>query len=228
MPTREEITYFGAGPASLPTTVLQNASSAILNFQNTGLGIAEHSHRSALSSDIIATTESSLRNLLSIPKDYTVIFMQGGGTTQFSAVPYNLLGYWVQTQLDKANGDIEVVREKLKKARMDYVVTGGWSQKGSEEARRLFGDEKVNVITDSKKVFGKYGGIEEEKEWKRTEEEERAFTYYCDNETVDGVEFPGFPSSLEGGVVAADMSSNILSRRVDVSRFHLIFVYIPP
>ncbi|PUU77403.1 pyridoxal phosphate-dependent transferase [Tuber borchii] len=206
MPTREEITYFGAGPASLPTTVLQNASSAILNFQNTGLGIAEHSHRSALSSDIIATTESSLRNLLSIPKDYTVIFMQGGGTTQFSAVPYNLLGYW-----------------KLKRARMDYAVTGGWSQKGSEEAKRLYGDESVNVITNSKKVFGSYGGIEEEKEWKRTEGEERVFTYYCDNETVDGVEFPGFPSSLEGGVVAADMSSNILSRRVDVSRFHLIF-----
>jgi len=133
----------------------------------------------------------------------------------------------VQTQLDKVSGDIEVVREKLKKARMDYVVTGGWSQKGSEEARRLFGDEKVNVVTDSKKVFGRYGGIEEEKEWRKTEGEERVFTYYCDNETVDGVEFPGFPTSLEGGVVAADMSSNILSRRVDVSRFHLIFVYPP-
>ncbi|CAZ84055.1 unnamed protein product [Tuber melanosporum] len=202
MPARDEITYFGAGPASLPTTVLQNASSAILNFQNTGLGLAEHSHRSALSHGILASTESSLRTLLSIPEDYTVLFMQGGGTTQFSAVVYNLLGYW---------------------ARMDYVVTGGWSQKGSEEARRLFGEEKVNVVTDSRKVFGRYCGIEEEKGWKRTEGEERVFTYYCDNETVDGVEFPGFPRSLEGGVVVADMSSNILSRRVDVSKFHVIF-----
>ncbi|CUS13664.1 unnamed protein product [Tuber aestivum] len=223
MPTREEITYFGAGPASLPTTVLQNASTAILNFQNTGLGLAEHSHRSALSNDILATTESSLRSLLSIPENYTVLFMQGGGTTQFSAVPYNLLGYWVQTQLDKAGGDIGVVRERLKKARMDYVVTGGWSQKGGEEARRLFGEEKVNVVTDSKRVFGRYGGIEEEEGWKKTEGEERIFTYYCDNETVDGVEFPGFPRGLEGGIVAADMSSNILSRRVDVSKFHIIF-----
>ncbi|RPA95952.1 phosphoserine aminotransferase [Choiromyces venosus 120613-1] len=223
MPTREEITYFGAGPASLPTTVLQNASSAILNFQNTGLGLAEHSHRSALSNDILAATENSLRSLLSIPEDYAVLFMQGGGTTQFSAVAYNLLGYWVQTQLNKANGDIEVVREKLKKAKMDYVVTGGWSQKGSEEAKRLFGDGIVNVVTDSKKGFGEYCGIEEEKKWKRTAGEDNVFTYYCDNETVDGVEFPGFPKSLEGGVVAADMSSNILSRRVDVSKFHIIF-----
>lgn len=171
---------------------------------------------------------NALRQLLSVPDDYSIIFMQGGGTTQFSSVVYNLLGYWVQRELEKAEEDLEAVRRKLKGAKIDYLVTGGWSQKASEEASRLVGEEMVNVAADSKAVNGgKYGKIPEESAWALTQKERSVFTYYCDNETVDGVEFPAFPTALEDGterLIACDMSSNILSRKVDVKKYALIFV----
>lgn len=227
MPTREEIHYFGAGPARLPTSVLSRASVSILNHESTGLGLAEHSHRSALSGKILTDASESLRALLSVPDDYSILFMQGGGTTQFSSVVYNLLGYWVQRELENNNNDVEAVREKLNGAKIDYLVTGGWSQKASEEASRLVGEEMVNVAANARANGGRYGKIPEEKEWKLTEKEKSIFTYYCDNETVDGVEFPDFPAALGDGterLVACDMSSNILSRKVDVKKFALIFV----
>lgn len=227
MPTREDILYFGAGPARLPTSVLTAASTSILNHNSTGLGLVEHSHRSALSGGILTGASNALRQLLSVPDDYSIIFMQGGGTTQFSSVVYNLLGYWVQRELEKT-GDVEVVREKLKGAKIDYLVTGGWSQKAGEEASRLVGEDMVNVAADARAVNGgKYGEIPKESTWALTEKEKSIFTYYCDNETVDGVEFPAFPAVLgDGGerLVACDMSSNILSRKVDVKKYALIFV----
>lgn len=230
MPAREEILYFGAGPARLPTSVLTAASKSLLNHDSTGLGLVEHSHRSALSAGIIADASNALRQLLSVPEDYSIVFMQGGGTTQFSSVVYNLLGYWVQRELEKTtNGEgIDAVREKLKDAKIDYLVTGGWSQKASEEAGRLVGEETVNIAASAKPANGgKYGKIPEETEWSLTPKEKNIFTYYCDNETVDGVEFPVFPEAFGNGterLVACDMSSNILSRRVDVKKYALIFV----
>ncbi|RPB14765.1 phosphoserine aminotransferase [Morchella conica CCBAS932] len=204
MPAREEIFHFGAGPARLPTSVLARASVSILNHEDTGLGLAEHSHRSALCGKIVTDAVDSLKTLLSIPDDYSVIFMQGGGTSQFSGVVYNLLGYW-----------------------MDYLVTGVWSQKASEEASRLAGEWMVNVAVNAKEANGgKYGKIPAEDTWKLTEKEKSIFTYFCDNETVDGVEFPAFPTVLaqdKERLVVADMSSNILSRRVDVSKYAVIF-----
>lgn len=153
--------------------------------------------------------------------------MQGGGTTQFSSVVYNLLGYWVQREFEKTK-DLETVREKLKGAKIDYLVTGGWSQKASEEASRLVSEEMVNIAADARAANGgKYGKIPEESAWTLTKEEKSIFTYYCDNETVDGVEFPAFPMALADGtqrLVACDMSSNILSRKVDVKKYALIFV----
>lgn len=227
MPTREDIIYFGAGPARLPTSVLVAASTSILNHNSTGLGLTEHSHRSTLSSGILTDASNALRQLLSVPDDYSIIFMQGGGTTQFSSVVYNLLGYWVQRELEKTE-DIEAVRGRLIGARIDYLVTGTWSQKASEEASRLVGEEMVNVAADAKAVNGgKYGKIPEESAWALTEKEKSIFTYYCDNETVDGVEFPNFPTALGDGaerLVACDMSSNVLSRKVDVKKYALIFV----
>lgn len=227
MPAREDILYFGAGPARLPTSVLTAASTSILNHNSTGLGLAEHSHRSALSGGILTDASNALRQLLSVPDDYSIIFMQGGGTTQFSGVVYNLLGYWVQCELDRTK-DLEAVREKLKGAKLDYVVTGGWSQKAGEEASRLVGGGMVNIAADAKAANGgKYGKIPDELAWTLTEKEKSIFTYYCDNETVDGVEFPAFPTVLEDGaerLVVCDMSSNILSRKVDVKKYALIFV----
>ncbi|KAJ0372506.1 hypothetical protein COL154_000234 [Colletotrichum chrysophilum] len=239
MPTRADITYFGAGPALLPTDVLETAAQALLDYNNTGLGIAEHSHRSEIATKILEEAKADLTTYLDIPSDYEILFMQAGGSGEFSATVYNFVGAWVARQRDavlKRLGATEdtpeviaelrkIVDEKLK---LDYLVTGGWSQKASAEAARLLGSEFVNVAADARKVNdGKFGKIPDEKDWKLSEG--AAMVYYCDNETVDGVEFPGFPASLapkdngEGPIVVADMSSNILSRRVPVKNYSAIF-----
>ncbi|KAI9669842.1 MAG: Phosphoserine transaminase [Caeruleum heppii] len=256
MPSREEITYFGAGPALLPTSVLQAASQALLNFDSTGLGLAEHSHRSPLANQVLADTKANLKNLLDIPDDYETLFMQAGGSGEFSAVVYNLVGAWVERRRRKAEKEILAaeegkpsdavqakVLERLRKEvaeelRLDYLVTGSWSLKASQEAARLIGAEHVNVAVDARKESdgGKFLTIPGESTWRLTPSKKEggpgsAFVYYCDNETVDGVEFPSFPKCLEsqGGdeederLIVADMSSNILSRHVDVKKFALIF-----
>lgn len=233
MPSREEITYFGAGPALLPTTVLETAAGALVNFNNTGLGLAEHSHRSGMATDILNNAKKDLATYLDIPDDYEVLFMQGGGSGEFSATVYNLVGIWVEKrrqELIKSIGDDEAaVVKELQKAveeelKIDYLVTGSWSLKASQEASRLLGPEYVNVAADGREANGgKFGKIPEEKDWKLSKKS--AMVYYCDNETVDGVEFPGFPKTLEGDdkIVVADMSSNILSRRIPVKNYSVIF-----
>ncbi|KAI5461511.1 pyridoxal phosphate-dependent transferase [Mariannaea sp. PMI_226] len=239
MPTREETFYYGAGPALMPTDVLETAAKALLNYKDTGLGIAEHSHRSELASNILKEAKEDLINYLDIPDDYDVLFMQGGGTGEFSATLYNLLGVWVTrkrasiaTQLDKSPSDDAVIaglrtaiEEELK---FDYIITGSWSKKAYEEAARLLGPEHVNPVTDGRHYnAGKFGKIPDESTWKLSKNP--AMVYYCDNETVDGVEFTGFPKALlpndsgEGPIVVADMSSNILSRRIPVKNFSVIF-----
>lgn len=239
MPARSEITYFGAGPALLPTDVLERAAQALVDYNGTGLGIAEHSHRSELAGNILKEAKEDLVSYLDIPEDYDVLFMQGGGTGGFSSTLYNLVGVWVTkkkaeiaSQLGKPEDDPAIV-EALKIAvetglKADYLVTGSWSKKASEEAARLLGPEYVNVVADSRKVNdGKFGKLPEESTWNLSKD--AALVYYCDNETVDGVEFPGFPKSLlpgpdgNGPIVVADMSSNILSRRIPVNNFSVIF-----
>lgn len=227
MPSRAEITCFGAGPAALPTEVIEDAAAALVNFRDTGLGIAEHSHRSALATNIINEAKADLASYLDIPDDYEVLFMHGGGTGEFSATAYNFAGAWVarkQKELGEG-GDLKQAAQQLK---MDYIVTGGWSQKASAEAERLFGPEHVNIVADSRKENnGKYGTIPDESTWKLSKD--AAMVYYCDNETVEGVEFQGFPKALEPGadgsgpIVVADMSSNILSRSIPISKFSAIF-----
>ncbi|KAK7402882.1 Phosphoserine transaminase [Neonectria punicea] len=240
MPSRSDITYFGAGPAALPTDVLEEAAKALLDYNGTGLGIAEHSHRSALAADIINQAKADLAACLDIPDDYEVIFMQGGGTGQFSASVYNLVGAWVarkhkeifaNVQGDPANHP-ELIQQ-LKQAvdndlKVDYLVTGSWSQKASAEGERLLGSKHINIVADARKTNGgKFGTIPDESNWKVSKD--AAFVYFCDNETVDGVEFPAFPKSLEPGpdgkgpVVIADMSSNILTRKIPVRKFSAIF-----
>lgn len=237
MPTRADITYFGAGPAALPTDVLENAASALIDFQGTGLGIAEHSHRSALAAKIIEEAKADLASYLDIPDDYEILFMQGGGSGEFSATVYNLVGAWVtrkQQEAAKQVGDDEAkVTELLQKQvstelRLDYLVTGSWSLKAYQEACRLVGEEHVNLATDARTINDKkFGKIPDESTWKLSKD--AAMVYYCDNETVDGVEFPKFPEILapkadgSGPIVVADMSSNILSRRIPVKNYHLIF-----
>ncbi|KAI1358060.1 phosphoserine aminotransferase [Xylaria arbuscula] len=239
MPSRSDITYFGAGPALLPTAVLEEAAKALLNYNDTGLGLAEHSHRSQLASDILKQTKTDLASCLDIPDDYEILFMQGGGTGQFAATVHNFVGAWVTRKLEGIVKDIGCdptdpkAIEQLKEAvdrdlKIDYLVTGGWSQKASAEGERLFGSEHVNIAADSRKTNGgKFGTIPDESTWKLSNDP--ALVYYCANETVDGVEFPDFPKSLQPGpdgkgpIVVADMSSNILTKKIPVKNFSAIF-----
>ncbi|KAJ4306534.1 Phosphoserine transaminase [Collariella sp. IMI 366227] len=239
MPTRADITYFGAGPAALPTDVLETAAQALLDYQGTGLGIAEHSHRSELAAKIINEAKADLASYLDIPAaDYEVIFMQAGGTGEFAASVYNLVGAWVAREhaavrkelgTDDEAAVVAALRERVEKnLKLDYIVTGGWSLKAYQEAVRLLGPEYVNLAADARTINdGKFGKIPDQSTWKLSKD--AALVYYCDNETVDGVEFPEFPAVLApredgtGPVVVADMSSNILSRRVPVSNYSLLF-----
>lgn len=243
MPQRSDITYFGAGPALLPTDVLETAASALLSYKDTGLGIAEHSHRSEHATTIINEAKADLASYLDIPDDYEILFMQGGGSGEFSATAYNLVGAWVARKklqvfkdlqkTDEENLNNPTLMQELKtkidkELKMDYIVTGSWSQKAAAEAARLFGPEHVNVVADARKVNdGKFGKIPDESTWKLSED--AAMVYLCDNETVDGVEFPSFPKALEpkadgtGPIVVADMSSNILSRKIPVKNYSVLF-----
>lgn len=260
MPSRQEVSYFGAGPAPLPTPVVEAGAKAFVNFNDSGLGLGEISHRSPTANKILEDTKANLITLLDIPENYEILFMQAGGSGEFSAVVQNLVSAWVERRRRRAEAEIlqanpnedkarveELVFQRLQKEvdeelKLDYLVTGSWSQKASQEAQRLVGSKYVNVALDARKANeGKFGRIPGEESWsltptKREGGKGSAFVYFCDNETVDGVEFQNFPKSLEpqGGdeederIVVADMSSNFISRKVDVSKYSVIFVSLPP
>mmetsp|Transcript_62 Transcript_62/g.73 ORF Transcript_62/g.73 Transcript_62/m.73 type:complete len:330 (-) Transcript_62:32-1021(-) len=156
----------------------------------------ELSHRSKYFEEIIQSAESKLRQLLNIPSNYKVLFMQGGGCGQFASVPLNLLGNKTVT---------------------DYVVTGTWSQKASEEARKYC---DVNIVCNTEST--KYTTLPDQSQWSKFSDN-AAYLYYCANETVHGVEFHHTPSLNSQIPLVCDMSSNFLSRPVDVSKYGLIF-----
>ncbi|KAL8820738.1 MAG: hypothetical protein Q9223_001090 [Gallowayella weberi] len=249
MPDRSAVAYFGAGPAPLPTPVLEKGAEAFVNFENTGLSLVEISHRSQTANNILADTKAALTELLEIPNSHEILFMHGGGSGEFSAVVFNMISVWVEKRRREAQKDlggdenkiIDRVRQELKhELSLDYLVTGSWSLKASQEAANLLaplGNNFVNVAVDSRQTgSGKFDNIPPEDTWKLTPSRSKggkaaAFVYYCDNETVDGVEFPLFPNCLKNSPqdpadeipVVADMSSNFLSRRVDVSKHAVIF-----
>ncbi|KAL5365862.1 phosphoserine aminotransferase [Aspergillus floccosus] len=235
---REDITYLGAGPAALPTDVLTIAAEALQNYQDTGLGVAEHSHRSELATNILNTMKADLASFLDVPSDYEILLMQAGGSGQFDATIYNVISIWVEKQrqkIVKEKGDLseeDLVRELRQKVdselRLDYLVTGSWSSKASQEAIRLLGPEYVNIASDARKVNdGKFGKIADESTWQLSPKP--AMVYLCENETVDGVEYPSFPKILEPKgteddyLVVGDFSSTILSRRIPIKNFSIIF-----
>ncbi|KAL8708147.1 MAG: hypothetical protein Q9220_006908 [cf. Caloplaca sp. 1 TL-2023] len=248
MPSRQDVAYFGAGPAPLPTKVLEDGAQAFVNFQNTGLSLAEISHRSTTANKILADTKAALTALLDIPDSHDILFMHGGGSGEFSAVIFNMVAVWVEKRRREAEAElgkdeekiIERVRRQIQEdLRLDYLVTGSWSLKACQEASNLLqplGEGFVNVAVDSREKTGKFDNIPPEDTWTLTPPKSKggkgsAFVYYCDNETVDGVEFPSFPKCLDQAsqdasdetLVVADMSSNFLSRRVDVSKYAVIF-----
>jgi phosphoserine aminotransferase len=185
---------FSAGPAALPTEVLARARDELLDYRGKGLSVMEMSHRSPEFIEIAERAERDFRDLLGVPKHYKVLFLQGGATSQFSMIPLNL-----------AKAD-DVV---------DYIDTGSWSDKAIAEARRYC---KVNVAASSK--ARNYDHIPDVSEWKRSPN--AAYLHLCGNETIGGVEFHEYPDTGTVPLVA-DMSSTLLSRPLDVTKFALIY-----
>ena len=189
-----DIYNFSAGPAVLPHPVLVRARDELLDWQGSGMSVMEMSHRGKEFVSIAAQAEADLRGLMGISSDYHVLFLQGGATSQFAMVPMNLL-----------RG-----REQA-----DYVNTGAWSKKAIGEAKRYCA---VNVAASSEST--KFTTIPPRDGWKL--DPSAAYVHYTPNETIGGVEFDWIPATGEVPLVA-DMSSTILSRPVDVSRFGLIY-----
>jgi phosphoserine aminotransferase len=224
---REKTINLGAGPSSLPTSVLVEATQGILDYEGTGMGLTELSHRSKTFKKVMDNCEADLRSLLNIPDTHAVLFMQGGGTEQFSSTALNLLAAHAVQYPDYVNSN------GGQGPPCDYVVTGSWSAKAVKEAARL--GATTNVVIDARTVEGadgKFGSIPPVSDWKLSPAAARpAMLYYCDNETVDGVEFPepGFPiqdlpeTYRKQVPLVADCSSNILSRPIDVAAHAVIF-----
>ncbi|MCX7803770.1 MAG: 3-phosphoserine/phosphohydroxythreonine transaminase [Planctomycetota bacterium] len=184
---------FGAGPAALPIEVLEKAREEMLDFNGTGMSIMEISHRSKQFDAVIKAAEANVRRIMGIPEDYAVLFLQGGASLQFAMVPLNLLGQG-QTA--------------------DYVHTSAWAEKAIKEAK-LVG--KVNVAWDG--AADKYMRVPAQGELKLTKD--AAYVHITSNETIGGVQYREFPKT--GAPLAADMSSDIMSRRIDVRNFGLIY-----
>ncbi len=185
---------FSAGPAALPVEVLEQIRDEMLDWHEHGMSVMEMSHRGKAFTGIAAQAEADLRELLAVPDDYRVLFMQGGATGQFAGVPMNL---------------------SAADATADYLNTGAWSKKAIGEAKRYC---SVNVAADA--ADGKYTSIPARDGWRLTPG--AAYLHYTPNETIGGVEFPFIPESGDVPLVA-DMSSTILSRPIEVSRFGVIY-----
>ncbi|HEX9810752.1 MAG TPA: 3-phosphoserine/phosphohydroxythreonine transaminase [Burkholderiales bacterium] len=185
---------FSAGPAVLPEEVLEQARQEMLDWHGSGMSVMEMSHRGKEFISIAQKAEADVRELLSVPTNYKVLFLQGGATLQFAMVPLNLLG-------DKKSAD--------------YVNTGQWSKKAIGEAKKLGG---VNVAASGE--ANGFTSIPARAQW--TLDPNAAYVHYTANETIGGVEFQSIPDV--GGVpLVTDASSTLLSRPLDVSRFGLIY-----
>jgi phosphoserine aminotransferase len=195
---------FSPGPALIPEPVLRQAADELLDWHGTGTSIMEMSHRGKDFMGVHAEAIADLRTLLSIPKNYRVLFMQGGALAENAIVPLNLMGRTGQA---------------------DYLVTGQWSAKSLKEARRY---GQVNVVADSADAQGAYRTITPQSEWRCSAQ--AAYLHVCTNETIDGVEFHhdiaqgDGPGQVPAGVpIVSDVSSHILSRPMDVSRFGMLY-----
>ena len=189
----DRVYNFSPGPATLPVEVLQQASKDVVNFKETGMGLIEMSHRSKEFMAVAANTEGLLRELMEIPDNYKVLFLQGGASSQFYMIPMNLLG-------------------SGKKA--TYLNTGTWSKKAIKEAK-LFGTVDV-AYSSEEEVFNR---VPTQDEYSVAPDSE--YLYFVSNNTIYGTQFPVFPETDK--VLISDMSSDILSRKIDVSKFGLIF-----
>ena len=184
---------FSAGPAVLPEDVLREAADEMLDYNGCGMSVMEMSHRSAAFSDIITTAEQDIRDLMGIPENYHVLFLQGGATQQFAMVPMNLM----------VNGVA------------DYIVSGSWSKKAFKEAQ-LFG--KANCLASSEDETFSY--VPDVKAIEISEDAD--YVYICQNETIYGTVYHELPDT-QGKPLVADVSSCFLSEPVDVSKYGIIY-----
>ena len=194
-PSRRGPVYnFGAGPAMLPAPVMEQAQAELLDWQGTGMSVMEISHRSEEFIAIADQAETDLRKLLEIPDNYRVLFLQGGASSQFAMVPLNIV-----------SGDQGA----------DYLHTGIWSGKAMKEAARFC---PVNTLASTENsgftTLPEAAGLQASPD--------AAYLYFCDNETINGVEFDYLPEAGDVPLVS-DMTSNLLTRPLDVSRFGIIF-----
>jgi phosphoserine aminotransferase len=185
---------FSPGPAMLPEPVLRRMQAELLDWRGSGMSVMEVSHRGTDFIEFAAQSERDLRELLGVPPHYKVLFLQGGATLQFAAVPLNIAPAG---------------------AVADYVVTGNWGEKAVQEAERYV---RVNVAANAKAA--KFTTIPDPRTW--TVSKSAAYLHYTPNETVFGVEFHDIPEVSDAPLVA-DMSSTLLSRPLDVSRFGIIY-----
>jgi phosphoserine aminotransferase len=185
---------FSAGPATLPLSVLQQAAAEMTDWQGSGMSVMEMSHRGKQFMSIAAETEALLRELMQVPANYKTLFMQGGAIGENAIVPMNML---------------------RGKASADYIDTGSWSQRSIEEARRY---GLVNVAASSADTH--YTTIPPRSSWRL--DPDAAYVHICSNETLVGVEYPE-PPDVGDVPLISDMSSSILSRPVDVSKYGLIY-----
>lgn len=184
---------FSAGPSVLPLPVLEKAAKQMTNYEGSGMSVMEMSHRSKVYEEIINRTETLLREVMNIPSNYKVLFLQGGASSQFSMIPMNL----------------------MKKGRADFVITGQWAKKAFEEASRY---GKCNAVASSAdKTFSYIPKLD-----KSTFDKDADYFHICSNNTIYGTRFTELPDTGNVPLVS-DMSSCILSEPVDVSKFGLIF-----
>lgn len=184
---------FSAGPAMLPESVLQEAAREMLDYRGTGMSVMEMSHRSKTYQAIIDAAEADLRDLMQIPQNYKVLFLQGGASQQFAMIPMNL----------------------MKNGVADYIVTGQWAKKACQEAKKY---GTVNVIASSEDKNFSY--IPDCRDLPVTPNAD--YVYICENNTIYGTKFKELPNT-KGKVLVSDVSSCFLSEPVDVSRYGLLY-----
>ena len=184
---------FSAGPAVLPEEVLREAAEEMLDYNGTGMSVMEMSHRSKAFQEIIDTAEADLRDLMGIPEDYVVLFLQGGASQQFAMIPMNL----------------------MKNKSADYIVTGQWAKKASEEAKKY---GKVNIVASSAdKTFSYIPDVSD-----LPISEDADYVYICENNTIYGTKYHELPDT-KGKLLVADVSSCFLSEPVDVTKYGVIY-----
>lgn len=184
---------FSAGPSTLPEKVLEEAQKQMLNYENSGMSVMEMSHRSSVYQNIFDETKETLRRLMNIPDNYSILFLQGGATQQFTNIALNL----------------------NVKGKADYIVTGNFSKKAAQEASKF---TDVHIAYDGKD--NNYTHIPTQEELDLREDVD--YVHMCMNNTIYGTEYQYIPETGDVPLVA-DMSSDILSRPVDVSRFGIIY-----